>query len=249
MDQYDIQMLAEQPWEETLDALTADMPAEEVDICVLTDRYKEYIDQLQQYDLQVPARAIRVCAALLKMKATAVYFEDEEQQEEEAMEDPMAFEDEEMIEEEDQGRDPDLEMGPELDMPVKAKPRRRVQLDELKDSLRSALEIKEQREERQNQRAEMEDVFEMDEEDLTSKIDSLFNTIKGMISDETKEEVEFEKIVESNDTEEKIEKFKHILHLENDRKVDVIQEEFFDDLKVRPESENPKGKDENYVTN
>jgi len=248
MDQYDIQMLAEQPWEETLEALTADMPAEEVDITVLTDRYKEYIDQLQQYDLQVPARAIRVCAALLKMKATAVYFEDE-QQEEEMVEDPMAFEDGEMIEEEDQGRNPELEMGPELDIPVKAKPRRRVQLDELKDSLRSALEIKEKREQRQARRAEMDEVFEMDEEDLTSKIDSLFNTIKGMISEETKEEVEFEKIVESNNTEEKIEKFKHILHLENDRKVDVIQEEFFDDLKVRPESENSKGEDENYVTN
>lgn len=247
MDQYDIQILAEQPWEETLEALTADMPAEEVNICVLTDRYKEYIDQLQEYDLQVPARAIRVCAALLKMKATAVYFDDGEEQEEDMMEDPMAFEDEEMIEE-DQGRDPDLEMGPELDMPVKAKPKRRVQLDELKDSLRSALEIKERRQERQNERAEMEDVFEMDEEDLTDKIDSLFNTIKGMISEETKEEVEFEKIVESNDTEEKIEKFKHILHLENDRKVDVIQEEFFDDLKVRPEAEKPR-EDENYVTN
>lgn len=246
MDQYDIQILAEQPWEETLEALTADMPAEEVDICVLTDRYKEYIDQLQEYDLKVPARAIRVCAALLKMKATAVYFEDEEE-EEEMMEDPMAFEDEEMIEE-DQGRNPDLEMGPELDMPVKAKPKRRVQLDELKDSLRSALEIKEQRQERQNERAEMDDVFEMDEERLTDKIDSLFDRIKGMISDETKQEVEFEKIVESNDTEEKIEKFKHILHLENDRKVDVIQEEFFDDLKVRPEAENPR-EDENYVTN
>jgi chromatin segregation and condensation protein Rec8/ScpA/Scc1 (kleisin family) len=248
MDQYDIQMLAEQPWEETLEALTADMPAEEVDITVLTDRYKEYIDQLQQYDLQVPARAIRVCAALLKMKATAVYFEDE-QQEEEMVEDPMAFEDGEMIEEEDKGRNPELEMGPELDIPVKAKPRRRVQLDELKDSLRSALEIKEKREQRQARRAEMDEVFEMDEEDLTSKIDSLFNTIKGMISEETKEEVEFEKIVESNNTEEKIEKFKHILHLENDRKVDVIQEEFFDDLKVRPESENSKGEDENCVTN
>ncbi|QKQ98608.1 hypothetical protein GKQ38_03740 [Candidatus Nanohaloarchaea archaeon] len=248
MDQYDIQMLAEQPWEETLNALTADMPAEEVDICVLTDRYKEYIDQLQQYDLKVPARAIRVCAALLKMKATAVYFEDENEQEEEPMEDPMAFEDEEMMEE-DQGRDPDLEMGPELDMPVKAKPKRRVQLEELKSSLRSALEVKEQREERQQERAEMDDVFEMDKEDLTSKIDSLFNRIKGMISEETKEEVEFEKIVESNDTEEKIEKFKHILHLENDRKVDVIQEEFFDDLKVRPEAEKPGNEDENYVTN
>ena len=232
MDQYDIQLLAEQPWEETLDALTADMPAEDVDIIVLTDRYKEYIDQLQRYDLKVPARAIRVCAALLKMKATAVYFEDDEQ-EEELEEDPMAFEDE-MIEE-DRGRNPDLDMGPELDIPVKPKPKRRVRLDELKDSLRSALEIKERREERQAERAEMDEVFEMDEENLTEKLDSLFNRIKGYISEDTREEVEFEKIVESGDTEEKIEKFKHILHLENDRKVNLIQEEFFDELRVKPQ--------------
>ena len=62
-------MIAEQPWEETLEFLTADMPPQEIDITVLADRYRKYISELQEYDLSIPAKAIRICAALLNMKA------------------------------------------------------------------------------------------------------------------------------------------------------------------------------------
>lgn len=233
MDDYEIEMLAEQPWEETIDVLTADMDPERVDICVLTDRYREYLGELQEYDLKVPANAIRLCAALLKMKALALYYEDELEEEEE--ENPMDFE--EPLEDEIEDDTPDLEMGPELDMPVKPKPKRRVSLNELKDSLRSAMEVKERREERQELREEIDDHFEMDEEDLTEKLNSLFGRIKNMVSSKTRREVDFENLIETRDTQEKIEKFKHILHLENDRKVNLIQEEFLGQLKVKPEDE------------
>ena len=235
-DKNDIEMMAEQPWEETLDLLTRDMDPRDIDITLLADRYREYINELQEYDLQVPARAIRVCAALLKMKAVRLYYEEEEPEEEE---NPMDFEEEEveMVEEEERGRDPDLEFGPELDMPVRAEPRRRVTMNELKDSLRDALEIKEKREDRQERRMEIDEQFDMDEENLTEKLNSLFGRIKGMVSSETREEVDFDQILESEDNEEKIEKFKHVLSLENDEKVEVIQEEFLGSLKVKPDKE------------
>lgn len=220
-------MIAEQPWEETLEFLTADMPPQEIDIAVLADRYRKYISELQDYDLSIPAKAIRICAALLNMKAMAVYDPEELEKDEDVEENPMDFEEDE--------EDPvELEVGPELEMPVKNKPKRRMRFDELKDALNDALEVQEHREERQEQRIEMDQAFEMDEEDLTDKLDSLMNSIVSFVGSDD-EKVEFDALLEQKDREEKIEKFKHVLHLENDEQVRLIQEEFLGDLHVRPE--------------
>ena len=224
-------MMAEQPWEETLDFLTSDMPPQEIDIKILADRYREYIKELQEYDLSVPAKGIRICAALLRMKSIALYNPEQLEDDEEEM-----IEDEEAIEsEEDEG--PELELGPELEMPVKQKPRRRMRLDELKDALNDALQVRERREDRQEMRAEMDQAFEFEEEDLTDKLDSLMDSIISFAGG-GEDSVDFDSLLEQKDREEKIEKFKHVLHLENDEKVRLIQEEWMGDLEVQPEEVN-----------
>jgi len=133
MDNYEIDNLAEMPWEETLEFLTADMDPENIDICILTERYQEYIEDLEEFDLEVPARAIRLCAALLRIKTLALAGEPINEEE---VEDPMEFEGEAMMEEDFvEDDEPDLKVGPDLEIPVKAKPRRRISLDELTAAL------------------------------------------------------------------------------------------------------------------
>ncbi len=235
MDEHQVEMMVEQPWEETLDFLTADMPPQEIDIKILANRYREYIKEMQEYDLSVPAKAIRICAALLNMKAMTMYSPDEAEQEE-FEENPMAFEDENVAEEpQDSSDDVELEMGPELEIPVKNRPQRRMRIGELKDALESALEVHQQREERQEMRAEMDEAFEVDEDDITDKLNSLMDKITSFGSND--EEIHFDSLIEQQEREERIEKFKHVLHLENDEKVRLIQEEFLGDLHVRPENE------------
>ena len=232
MDEHRIEMMVDQPWEETLDFLTADMAPQEIDIKVLADRYRKYIKEMQEYDLSVPAKAIRICAALLNMKTMAMYTEEENQMMDE--ENPMNFEDGELEENGDQSDDEvELDMGPELEIPVKNKPQRRMRIGELKDALESALEVHQQREQRQEMRAEMDEAFEVDEDDITDKLNSLMDKITSFTSDD--EEIHFDNLLEQREREEQIEKFKHVLHLENDEKVRLIQEEFLGDLHVRPE--------------
>lgn len=232
MEEHDVQMLAEQPWEETLELLTADMDPHDIDIAVLANRYREYISELQELDLSVSARAIRICAALLNMKAMAL--EGEEPQEEQ-QENPMDFEGDMEIFEEEEEDQLELEMGPELEVPVRPRPKRRMELDELKDALSDAIEVKERREERQERRQEIDQQFKMEEETLNDKINSLFSRVKNLVSSNDK--VHFSNLLEENSNEEKIEKFMHVLHLENDQKVRCIQEEFLGDLHVKPEDE------------
>ena len=238
MEDFNPHELREASWEETIDLLTADMNPKDLDIVLLADRYREYIRELQTHDFKVSAQAVRVCSALLNMKTKRLAWEEEEPEPEEEMEpkeDPMAFEEEETINEElDEG--PDLDVGPDLEMPVKQKPVRRVHRDELKESLRDAIQVKERREERQERRQEMDQQFEMDEDDLETKLNSLMNNIKGIITSKTTEKVDFHQLVGKKDNKEKIEKFKHVLHLENDEQVTLIQEDFLGDLKVKPEN-------------
>lgn len=235
MEDYEIDNLAEMPWEETLEFLTADMDPESIDICILTERYQEYIEELEEFDLEVPARAIRLCAALLRMKTLALTGE---QIEEEEAENPMAFEDEPMMDGEEfvEDDEPDLEVGPDLEMPVKPKPRRRMSLDELTAALEDAMEVKQKREERQELREEMEDPVGIDEKSLEEKVNSLFSRVTSLVKGSS-DKIPFNKLVEENDNEEKIEKFLHVLHLENERKVQCIQEEWLGDLEVKPEKE------------
>ena len=80
MEEQTLQHLTERPWEETLEFLTTDMDPANIDICVLTERYREYIKQLQKNNLQVSAKAIRVCAALLNMKTLALKTEEVEEE-------------------------------------------------------------------------------------------------------------------------------------------------------------------------
>ncbi len=233
MEEYDMEMLAEQPWEETLDFLTRDMDPGNIDIAVLADRYREYLAELQDYDLSIPAKAIRVCAALLRMKALALDYEEEVEEEE--AENPMDF-DAPLDEVFDEEEDLPISEGPELEMPVKPRPRRRMQKSELKDALRDAMEVKQRRERRQEERMEMEEQFEFQEETLNDKINSLFSQLKGLVG-KSADKVEFNRLLEERTNEEKIEKFLHVLHLENDKKVRCIQEEFLGDLHVKPEED------------
>ncbi|MFB6099968.1 MAG: segregation/condensation protein A, partial [Candidatus Nanohalobium sp.] len=160
---------------------------------------------------------------------------------EEPQENPMDFEEDSLMEEEmmqeEEAERIEIKDGPDLEVPVKAKPRRRMQLDELKDALEDAVEVKQRREERQERRQEMDQQFEMDEEDITQKLNNLLGSIKSRITTtSSREKVNFDELLEQNDREEKIEKFKHMLHLENDEKVRLIQEEFLGDLHIKPEN-------------
>lgn len=233
MDKQQVEMIADQPWEETLEFLTADMPPQEIDIKILADRYRQYVSEMHEHDLSISAKAVRICAALLNMKTMAIYAP-EETEKEEMEENPLNFEEQENEEEKEENP---VEIGPKLDIPVKNRPKRRMRFEELKAALDDALQVHERREERQEMRIQMDQAFQIEEDDITDKLDSLMDSIISSVKS-SDESIEFENLLDQREREEKLEKFKHVLHLENDEKVSLIQEEFLGELHVRPEQVN-----------
>lgn len=236
----DIEAIHDADWEQVLERFTEDMDPWAIDIVKLADRYKSYIERMERFDLEVPGRIIVVGSVLLRMKTEVlrdiedhgeITEEDEEHLEDEmeAMEEMMDFEDEELDSvEDDQLRIPEAVPKP----PVKKKAKRKVTLDELKDALEKAVEIGEKREERQETRKDAEDYgIEVEEDDITNKLDQLYTSLKGRIGSND-DAVTFSDIVEEQHKQEKIDKFVHIMHLETDAKVNCIQHEWLGDLKI-----------------
>jgi ScpA/B protein. len=226
MEDY-VRRTPEEPWERLVDLFTADMEPGGIDIEVLAERYTEYIDALEDTELEVPARSVRVCSHLLKLKTFAVAG------------DPLHVDQEDgKVEQPENGEEdgPDLSI-PEssLEMPVEPEQSRRVTLSELKSSLRDALDVKHRREQRLEETEEVGENMRIDETSLEDKIDSLLSRLGNLVSTTDEQKVEFETLVEEGEPEEKLEKFLHVLQLEDDEKVRCIQEEFLGDLEVEPQ--------------
>jgi segregation and condensation protein A len=243
IDTKDIEAIRDADWETVLERFTEDMDPWAIDIVKLADRYKSYIERLERFDLEVPGRIIVVGAVLLRMKAEILResYEDGDPaavDREESLEE-LEHEMEEIIDEEaEEGLDPvddDQLRIPEAvpKPPVKKKGKRKVTLDELKDALEKAVEIDEKREERQEERKEAEDYgIEVEEDDITNRLDQLYTTLRDRIGGNDDDAVTFSELVEEQEKQEKLDKFVHVMHLETDQKVRCMQEEWLGDLHI-----------------
>jgi len=230
----DVEKLTGLGWERTLDELTEDMDPWDIDILELTRRYRQYIQRLGDYDLKIPGRLILVCSVLLRIKTDFLSGVEEEEELEEGGE--MIEEEMEQLEEqqvEQQPEEPELYI-PDIEFPVRKKQKRKVTLDELKQALNKAIDIKKKRKERKEEREEFN--LELDQEDVKQKVDRLFNRLRSYITDE-EDKIKFEQVLNKKTRQEKVEKFFHILHLETDEKIKCSQPEFLGELLIALESE------------
>ncbi|MDY6776566.1 MAG: segregation/condensation protein A [Candidatus Nanohaloarchaea archaeon] len=228
-DPHSVENISQGDWERTLAKFTEDMDPWSIDIVKLADRYKSYIERMEDFDLELPGRVIMVGAVLLRMKAE-VLRQEEEGEVGEDFEEQVEYE-EEFIEEEEEGRQlkiPEAVPKP----PVKKKGKRKVTLDELKDALDRAMDIQERRSRRQEERREEEDFgVEVEEEDITDRLESMYSSLKSYIGGGD-DAVTFSNLVEQEERREKIEKFVNLMHLETEERVQCYQEEWLGEIEI-----------------
>ena len=231
VDGFSFDQLHSSNWDSVLDKFSYDMDPWNVDIVKIADRFRNYLSTVEERNLEVSARMIIICAALLKMKTDLLSDDEQEEEFQEFEEEPFDdFEQHEEFEEERR----EIEV-PEEDVrpKVKKKPARRVSLKELKNALNKALDIQEKRKKRRERRLlEKDDFIDLDEKDIAQKLDRLMERLESYF--EVEGTIPFQKILEKEDKLEKLEKFSHLLHLETDEKVACEQEEFLGELKISP---------------
>ena len=214
-------MVSEPSWEDVIVKIVAEEQMEpwSVDLIRLVDVFIIYLNKIEELDLRIPARFILIASILLRMKSDVLT-----EKKERIFIPESEKETDEMLRA--------LATIPPLQPPLKRIPLRNVTLTELISSLRKAFEIQERRLERKRRvKRAVEFALPIAEEDITERINKLLSQINEALSEV--ENIEFSRLVKRWGRKEIVESLMPLLHLSQDGKVILSQDELFKEILVR----------------
>jgi segregation and condensation protein A len=214
-------MVAEPSWEDVIVKIVAEeqMDPWSIDIIRLANTFLIYVKKVEELDLRIPARFILIAAILLRMKSDVLTEKKEKM----------------FIPESDKESDENLRILasiPPLQPPLKRIPLRNVTLNELISALRKAYEVQDRRVERKSRvRRAVEFAVPVPTEDITDRINKLLANINEALVEV--DNIEFSRLVKRWGRKEIVEALIPLLHLAQDGKIDLHQEELFKEILVR----------------
>ncbi len=201
-----------------------------IDVVELADKFLKKVEEL---DLRFSARVLLYAAILVRMKAEilvseAVFNEDEEEIVEEEFEEVLPEIDLnfEISIEEDSIKNPEIKP---------KRPRRYTTLHELIKELRKAemLEVKKRKRRVVKAKAEDSNILEVPhEEDIEETINKVYEELLGEFK--LRPVISFFKLTRSFDSSKLVSYYISILHLAYRRKIELSQERFYEDIKIKP---------------
>ena len=206
----------------------------DVDVSLLSKRYLDTLKKLKELDMGLSGKVVLAAALLLKVKSKRLLKEDIEN-----LDNLLSGKDEEALyeeesAEEEQAERPGRPEGVSL-IPKTPQPRKRkVSVFELVDALKLALETDRKRITRERP-VEME--IPEKQWDISQAMKSVYNNIVSFFTSKNQGKLTFDQLVPSNEKQDIILTFLPLLHLANQRKVNLIQERPFEEIEVRLSSE------------
>jgi segregation and condensation protein A len=217
-------------WQSILQELvkSEEMSPWDVNVSLLTKKYIDAIKKLKELDFRVSGKVLLAAAILLKIKSNKLVGEDIEYLDRLISQE----EDEEnlMFEEDMQPRS--QENIPSTLIPRTPQPRKRkVSIYDLMHALEKALEVK--------RRRVLKSVPPMNVEipkktrDISEVIKEIYGRIKEFFWDNNKDQLTFSKLLpEEASKNDKVFTFIPLLHLTNQRKIDIFQQKHFGEIDI-----------------
>lgn len=196
----------------------------DVDISLLTKKYMQMLKKMKEIDFRVSGKVVLAAALLLRIKSNRLVGED-----------LMRFDDlinpseEEEFFEETEHEVSEFEEEPRL-FPRTPQPRKRkLSVYDLVGALQKALEVKKRRVLHSIPTAEIE--IPEKKKDITLVIKDIYHQIKNLLGS-GREKLTFSMLVPSEKKEDKVFTFIPLLHLSNQNKVELEQEEHFGEIAI-----------------
>jgi len=199
----------------------------DIDISLLSKKYITALKKLQESNFYVSGKMILAAALLLKVKSEKFVNEDISNF------DALLYPEEESeFEILSEAPEPEREFDkPELTIRTPMPRKRKVSVEDLMGALKKALEVNQRRLIRHEEAKRVDIVLPEKKVDITLLIKDVYDKIARFF--ETKKEtLTFNKLISSESKEDKILTFIPLLHLANDEKIDINQEEHFGEIYI-----------------
>ena len=216
-------------WQSLIQELvkTEQMSPWDVDISLLTQKYIETIKKLKELDFRLSGKVLLAAAILLKIKSNKLVGEDIEYLDrlisDQEDDDLLSFE--EALEPRSEENIP-KNLIPRTPMPRK----RKVSIYDLMNALEKALEVK--------RRRVLKSIPPMNvhipekKRDISAIIKDIYQKIKIFFWEHKKARLTFSQLVPSESKADKIYTFMPLLHLTNQRKIDLFQQKHFGEIDI-----------------
>ncbi len=197
----------------------------DIDISLLSKKYLEMIKTLKQLDFKVSGKVILAAAILLKMKSDRLMNQDLAY-----LDSLLHPQEEEILYEDEDGLLPTIIETPKL-IPRTPQPRKRkVSIYDLVNALQKALEVKKRRVMRIIPPAPV-NVPER-KTNINDVIKKIYHKIIIFFSRDKNRRLTFAQLVPSDTKKDKVLTFMPLLHLTNQRRIDLLQKQHFGEIEI-----------------
>lgn len=197
----------------------------DVNISLLTKKYIDTIKKLKELDFRISGKVLLAAAILLKMKSNRLLNEDLSEF------DRLLTQEEELVEELELDEQQYKLWEKPILIPRTPQPRKRkVSIFDLVNALEKALEVKQRR--ILNSIPPMNVKIPERKRDITEVIREVYSRIKSFFMINSQKKLTFTQLVPSQKKEDKIFTFIPLLHLTNQRKVNLEQKEHFGEIEI-----------------
>ena len=205
----------------------------DIDIKLLAQRYLEMLKRLKELDFRVSGKILLAAAILLKINSNRLLNEDisnldrlfaQSDDEEEGLLDEL----DEMSDRFDKERDAlrDVKLIPRMPQPRK----RKVSIYDLVGALQRAVDVKKRRVMRDIPAIEVK--VPEKKVDISKVITNVYQKIRLFFYKKNAEKLTFSQLVPSETREDKVYTFIPLLHLTNQRKIDLLQNRHFGEIEI-----------------
>ncbi|MBI2523205.1 segregation/condensation protein A [Candidatus Woesearchaeota archaeon] len=198
----------------------------DINISLLTKKYINTIKKLKELDFRISGKVLLAAAILLKMKSNRLLNEDLSEF------DRLLTQEEEVVEELGLEEQQQYKLGEKpILIPRTPQPRKRkVSIFDLVNALEKALEVKQRRV--LNSIPPMNVKMPERKRDITEVIREVYSRINSFFMINSQKKLTFTQLVPSQKKEDKIFTFIPLLHLTNQRKVNLEQKEHFGEIEI-----------------
>jgi len=236
-------MLADYSWEQVVYDLIASqgMDPWNLDLNLLSKSFLNYIKKIEELDFRIPAKYVIISSVILRMKSDNMRLLNIPSE----TDDQLIDSGEDLLD----GQPPNPIGNIDLNffsLNERRRPSRQVMVTDLISSLRKVLNSQD-RKEMQLEAARSK--IRINTDSVVDRINRVFGKINSLLNRMKKEEeIQFSKVVDKWERKEVVEHFLPIVYLDNQKKIQCRQNEFFEEIYIKKHDQsNLSGLKEGFV--